>query len=258
MANEARALSEPWYKAVVVQGWVQEALSAAQWLTVVDVVRSGAAEVEQARAKAGFFTRTFRASQQPPLPSETWNLEVVPLLRVLAEDAKAGTMIEVRADLRGARLPDKVVASGRLPGGAKAPGGGKIRHIDETIYRDTWLTLAARLEDGTRVAVELTDRVRDRKVAKRTARGKYKTKKKAKASRRIEVEVGGRAEDFELVVPTPPPRLPVYAKPGASRPTVTARLDHPLPPPGGDRARLVLQALAEAHRHLHPRARGAA
>lgn len=248
MADEIPALSEPWYRAVAVDRWVQASLPAEQWLSVIGLVLRSAAEVEQARSQAGFFARKLRASKQPPLPPDTWTMEVVPLLRVLAEDVKVGTPITLRVDLRGPKLPDKVVARGRLP------GVGRVRHIDETIYRDAWFSLAARLVDGTRVGVDLTDRVRHRKVAKKSASGKYKTKEKDKASRRIQVEVAGRVGEHDLVVPTPPPRLPVYSKPGASRPTVTARLDHPLPPPGGDRARLVLQALSEAHRHVLPRA----
>jgi len=246
VAEQPRALSEPWYRAVAVDRWVQGVLPADQWLAVAALVDDGQAEVEAARTQAGFLARRLRQSSLPLQLPRAWALEVVPLVRVLAEDAKAGTPLELRVDLRGPHLPDKVVAAGRLP------DTGRGVRIDQTVYLDRWLALGARLNDGTRVSLEITDRVRHRKIRKSNGR-KVKWKEKEKVARRIDVEVAGKVDAHDLVVPTPPPRLPVYSKPGASRPTVTARLDHPLPAPGGDGVRLVLKTLAEVHRHVRPR-----
>jgi len=131
-----------------------------------------------------------------------------------------------------------------------------VKKLEQVIHLDPWLSLEARLADGTRVSVDLVDKVRDRTVTKKSASGKTKVKKKEKLVRRIDVEVAGDAGMHDLVVPTPPPRLPVYTKPGASRPTVTARFDHRLPAPDDDAVRLALKVLGEAHRHVQPRRRG--
>lgn len=251
MASGADVASDPWYRAVAQDQRIEAVLPAVQWIEVIVLVDRIGTEANQARQKAGLLTRTFRKAKLPPLPPRAWALEVVPLLRVLAEDAKKGSTIDLRADMRGPKCPDKQVAAGRLK------GEGRVRHIDETVYVDPWLSLAARLDDGTRVSVAITDRLRHRTVHKRSASGKHKTKNKEKAARRVDVQVAGQTGEHDLVVPTPPPRLPVFSKPEATRPTATARLDHPLPPPGGDGARLVLKALAEVHRHLRPRTRGA-
>jgi hypothetical protein len=252
VASGADVLSDPWYRAVALDQRVQSTLPADQWNEVIVLVDRMGAEANQARQKAGLLKRTFRKAKLPPLPPPAWAFEVVPLLRVLAEDAKKNSTIDVRADLRGPKCPDKQGAVYRLQ------GEGRVRHIDQAVYLDPWLSLGARLADGTRVSVDITDRLRHRTVHKRSASGKHKTKVKEKAARRVDVEVAGDAGEHELIVPTPPPRLPVYSKPEATRPTATARLDHPLPPPGGDGARLVLKAVAEVHRHFRPRSRGAA
>lgn len=252
MADQPSALSEPWYRAIAVDRYVQGSLPAEQWTAVIRVVESGARHVGEARQKAGFFKRNFNKSALPAEVPRAWTFEVAPLLRVLAEDAKPGAPIELRADLRGPKVPAKIASSGRLP------GQGRVKKIEQTVYLDKWLTVAARFDDGTRAEIEVTDRVRHRVVHKKSASGKHKTKHKEKWLRRIDIEVGGQSDEHELIVPTPPPRVPVYSKPGASRPTVTTRLDHPLPPPGDDGVHLILKGLAEAHRHLHPRSRGAA
>lgn len=228
---------------------VQGHLPADQWVAVVDLVSAGAAEVERAREAAGFLTRRLRKSSLPALPPPAWTFEVAPLLRVLAEDAKAGAPLGLRADLRGSELPEKIVRAGRLP------DTGRRLRIDETLYLDRWLTLDGRLDDGTRVSIEVTDRLRHRKI-RRSSGGKTKWKTKEKRSRRIDVEVAAKAETHDLLVPSPPPRVAVYSKPGASRPTAMARVEVLLP--RNDGAILVLRALADVHRHLRPRDRDAA
>jgi len=193
VADQPSALSEPWYRAVAVDRLVQGAMPAEHWAAVIGLVQRGDVEVEQSRQQAGFFKRTVKKSSLPPRAPGQWTLEVVPLLRVLGEDAKANASIQVRADLRGTKVAGTVVFSGRLK------GSGRVRHIDQTSYVHRWLSLAARLHDGTRVSIDVTDKVRHRKVHKKSASGKHKSKEKERWTRRIDIEVAGDGKNVRGV-----------------------------------------------------------
>ena len=116
---------------------------------------------------------------------------VLPLLVVLREEMAAGQPVTLRLDLRGATRPEKKVD-------VHKSGGGLPRHED-TFYIDPWLTVEARLGDGTRLVWEVVDDVRQRRVTRRNRRGKVKTKTKYKTKTEMAARLATRRDEYAPV-----------------------------------------------------------
>ena len=111
------------------------------------------------------------------LPPRTFEV-LVPLLDLLCQDLDARGVLSVTADLRGPRD-----ATGRRGLPVRPP----VRSATEWWTVDPWLTLNARLGDGSVLRVSVVDRVRHREVVKRSRSGKTKTKRKTKEVQVIRV-----------------------------------------------------------------------
>lgn len=137
-----------------------------------------------------------RRKWQLPYRTQT---TVVPLIRILAEDARPDSFIEVTADLRGPNVPGKAGPSAELP--VQRP----IRRCLQWFTVDPWLTVRAVLRDGSVLELTVNDRTRYRRITKRTPRGKIKTKTKTKLVRRIRAtRTLGKKQALQQP-PTPPP-----------------------------------------------------
>ncbi|MEV4257560.1 hypothetical protein AB0J52_30755 [Spirillospora sp. NPDC049652] len=110
------------------------------------------------------------------LPDRT-AMALVPMLRVLQEDMEPGAPLGVTTDLRGAVVPDK---------------GGEIRPLrvrppavsgSEKFYTDPWFLARAELRDGSVLELAVVERVRQRRILKRSRSGKTKVKVKDKPVR---------------------------------------------------------------------------
>lgn len=120
---------------------------------------------------------------------------IVPLLTILGEDLPPGAPLSLRLDLRGSQRPDTQVGQETLI--QESP------KISETLYQDPWFTAAGELSDGSRLDLTITDHLRARKVTKRTARGKYKTKQKSRLQSRITVRLALRNDIYQLAAAQP-------------------------------------------------------
>jgi hypothetical protein len=109
---------------------------------------------------------------------------VMPLLTLMREEVPAESEVRLELDLRGYERPDK-----QLP--YKGPSRGNV-----LFYRDDWAAGAFPLADGSRVEWKATDFVRTSKLTKRSASGKYKTKRKVKLVRTYSVGLRALAANY--------------------------------------------------------------
>jgi hypothetical protein len=114
------------------------------------------------------------------LPPRTMDV-LVPLIGVLCQDLAPGGVLGVTADLRGPQLPEKAGPVRQLP--VRPP----VRSATEWMVVDQWLRLRANLRDGSVLEIAVVDRIRNRRVTKRSRSGKIKTKPKAKGVQLIRV-----------------------------------------------------------------------
>lgn len=136
---------------------------------------------------------------------------IYPLLCVLREDVAPNTPLELEADLRGGMVKDKRTDEQNL-------SRGRLRYpkILETHYLDPWLSGAAALADGSTLRWKVADRIRVRRITKRTARGKVKTKYKHKSKRLLEVSLGLRHKSYQIKT-EPATDQQVQVRPGERR-----------------------------------------
>jgi hypothetical protein len=106
---------------------------------------------------------------------------LVPLIHVLSEDTAPNGAIGIAADLRGPDVPGKTGPSRDLP--VRHP----VRKLTEWFVMDPWLRIRAELKDGSVLEVDVTDRIRHRKIRKVSRSNKTKIKTKKKAVQRIDV-----------------------------------------------------------------------
>jgi len=175
---------------------------------------------------------------------------VVPIVRVLSEDASATSGIGVRLDLRGHEAPGKVGPSRDLP------THGNITKLSEATAWDPWFVLEGFLKDGSHLELSIVDVVRTRKIRKRSASGKTKWKQKAKPAQRVSAKLTldkGRG----IAPPAPSPAtswLKVAAKPKGPRFVITAQGKYQIPPnpQAGWQVNTVLLVVAEVFRWAAP------
>lgn len=148
------------------------------WQRVLYTAQDRDGWISLARSLASHDTVVKRAKWA--LPPRTIDV-VVPLIGVLCEDLAPGKTLGVTADLRGYRLPEKTGPSRELP--VRPP----VRSATEWLCVDPWLRLRASLRDGSVLEISVTDRIRHRRVTKRSRSGKLKTKTKLKEVQLIRV-----------------------------------------------------------------------
>ncbi|MEU0564925.1 hypothetical protein ABZ297_05960 [Nonomuraea sp. NPDC005983] len=142
------------------------------------------------------------------LPARTESV-LVPLIRVLCEDAGRGT-VAIDADLRGHDVPGKASPPRELP--VLRP----VRSVREWWVRDPWLRARSELRDGGLLELSVTDHVRHRRVVKVNPRGKRKVKTKTKSVQRVQT-TRSLAKNQAASQPggPPPPWIQVKVRPGA-------------------------------------------
>jgi hypothetical protein len=106
-----------------------------------------------------------------------------------------GAPLRLSADLRGGMIKEKCTDE-------RKPSKGTFSYpkIQETHYLDPWLSGSAALADGSTLRWKVVDRIRVRRITKRTARGKIKTKYKHKSRRMLEVSLGLRHKAYQVKV----------------------------------------------------------
>ena len=125
---------------------------------------------------------------------------VVPMLRVVASDMTPYGVLSVAVDMRGPKVPEKNGQQYEIP--VQRP----LLWARQWFAFDPWLRMRAELRDGSVLDLTVTDRVRFRKVKKRTPRGKIKYKTKQKTVQIVQVN-RRFAKDAAIRQPSaPPPR----------------------------------------------------
>lgn len=146
---------------------------------------------------------------------------LVPMLAVLQQDVPSAEPLHLGLDLTGLNESKQTEPPPNTPDPSAPSGYPKIR---ETYYADPWLTGATQFVDGARVKWEITDRVRERHITKRSASGKIKTKYKHKIKRRIDVRLEAPTAHYALDTnEAAGADVAVRVKPGTKRHAVSAR-----------------------------------
>ncbi|MEO8379221.1 MAG: hypothetical protein ABI779_06120 [Acidobacteriota bacterium] len=116
----------------------------------------------------------------------------VPVLTLFREDFDPRVPVHLRLDLSSPTTKTKKTDV------SKPYQHGRYHKVIDTMYRDPWMSAAAVLVDGTKLSWTVTDRIRERTMTKKNARGKYKTKTKYKKVSDLEVQVGLRTKSFTV------------------------------------------------------------
>lgn len=109
---------------------------------------------------------------------------VVPWVMILKEDMHPDAPLTLEIDLSGGCQRSKRYRS--TGGGAGSFMFGGIR---TTWYVDPWLRGRARLLNKARMSFAVTDRIRERRISKRSSSGKIKTKYKYKTKQEMQVQI---------------------------------------------------------------------
>jgi hypothetical protein len=123
---------------------------------------------------------------------------VVPLVSILREEMRASEPLFLHLDFRGGTEQYKQT-SGEHFKTAKRPASYVKADITERFFSDIWIEGRARLADDSRLELAIVDHICERKVGKRNARGKYKTKTKYKIKSVIEARLQLPQEDYALM-----------------------------------------------------------
>ncbi|MEV5575583.1 hypothetical protein AB0L06_36565 [Spirillospora sp. NPDC052269] len=161
--RQRRALKRlhPLHRQLVEEQRFSTALPSAEWTALVTSL--AAHEREFSRRKLRLFDRAATV--------------VVPVLRVLQEDMEPGAPLQVTTDLRGAVTSDKRGESRNLEVRPPAKSGR------ENFYTDPWLVVRAELRDGSVLELAVVERVRERRILKKSRSGKTKIKVKTRSAR---------------------------------------------------------------------------
>jgi hypothetical protein len=121
---------------------------------------------------------------------------VLPVLSVLREDIDPAHPVHVDLDLTSPTAPNKKQSEG-------APfKHGAYHKIIDTMYADDWMTVDARLVDGTKLSWHVSDSIRERKKTKKNPRGKIKTKTKYAKKTDLEVSISLLKKTYALHAPS--------------------------------------------------------
>jgi hypothetical protein len=147
--------------------------SVALWGSVLLVVAGIAAFILHSR-----FTRLNLENRRYEL--------VTRLVKMLQADTAPQEPMTLELDFRPSTDSDKFTGKGKTPTG-----------WDVKSYVDRWLSLQARLLDGTHLRVEMTERIDQRSRTKRTRSGKYKMKSKTLADALVRVRLQVKPEKYQ-------------------------------------------------------------
>ncbi len=176
------------------------------------------------------------------LPPRTLDV-LVPLILELCSDLGPEGTLTVATDLRGRDVPGKTGPKRDLP--VRAP----VRSATETLTVDPWLRVRAELRDGSILELLVVDRERERRIAKRNPRGKYKAKRKSKATQVIKVRrrlaKGGESRVPEV---PPPAWIGVFVREGERRSVLATAKLHQIPRSGQEQVDRILTVATEPFR----------
>ena len=108
---------------------------------------------------------------------------VLPLFTVLREEMDPKDKLTLEADFRGAECNDKLDDE-------RSYSPNSWSKVKESTYVDPWLVGKARLADGSTLEWQIEDRLRKRRIRKRSSSGKTKFKTKYKVKRRLSLRLG--------------------------------------------------------------------
>jgi hypothetical protein len=111
---------------------------------------------------------------------------VTRIVKMLQADTSPQEPMTVELDLSPA------TQAGKLTGRGKTRTGWDVMS-----YVDRWLSLQARLMDGTHLRVEMTERTDKRSKTKRSRSGKYKTKSKTLSDALVRVRLQVKPEKYQ-------------------------------------------------------------
>ena len=117
---------------------------------------------------------------------------VFPLIKILREDAKPGTPLQMTLDLRGGLQKNKLKNEDK-----QTQGLFSYPKIRDRFYTDPWFQGSARLADGSSLKWCVVDQIRARRITKKTSRGKIKVKYKHKIRRNLDVALGLHRQDYK-------------------------------------------------------------
>ncbi|MFB9839993.1 hypothetical protein [Actinoallomurus acaciae] len=187
-----------------------------------------------------------RKWRMPPRATEV----LVPLIQALSEDTGPGGTIGVTADFRGPKAGDKTGPKNDLP------VSGRVRKLTQWFVVDPWLRVRAELTDGSVVEIQVTDRIRHRRISKVTPRGKHKIKTKKKAVQRIEARrTLAKGATARRPATAPPGWVGLRIKNGR-RTTLVATGKLPQVPGQDDQFRAILTVVTELFRWTPPQTSG--
>lgn len=121
---------------------------------------------------------------------------VIPMLAVLREEMEAQEPLYIRLDLRDGTTFGTNYSNQLSAGGQRLQRAGS--KITEAFYAHYWLLTKGTLQDGTRIEIQLLDRIRKRSEGKRRTSGKYKTKTKYKIKTRIDTALQFKKSRYAL------------------------------------------------------------
>ena len=119
----------------------------------------------------------------------------LPVLSVLREDVDPAHPVHIELDLTAPTAAQKKKSQGD-----PYKHGAYYKIVDST-YADDWMSVDARLVDGTKLSWHVVDTIRERQKTKRNPRGKIKTKTKYSKKSDLEVSIGLLKKTYELSAP---------------------------------------------------------
>ena len=126
------------------------------------------------------------------IPGEVLTNTVIPILTVLREDMKSNQKLQMRLDLRGFAIPEK------LSNQSEPYASGVYHKIVDSFYRDHWFDGKTILADGTHLIWSIHDLAKRQNKSKRNYRGKHKSKTKDKHRSFISMQIGMKSKRYTL------------------------------------------------------------
>jgi hypothetical protein len=179
------------------------------------------------------------------LPPRTLDV-LVPLVQILTEDMPPGAPLAVAADLRGRKPAEKKGPRQKIP--VRPP----VRSATEWWITDPWLWVHAPLRDGSELRLTVVDRIRHRRMTKRSRSGKYKIKTKTKETQLVRVSrTLPRGFAGQRPGTAPPPWITVRIR-DRKRRSLTASAKLPTVPRSSEQVQHILTVVTETFRWTPP------
>lgn len=117
---------------------------------------------------------------------------IIPILTILREDMKPDQKLQMRLDLRGFALQEKLSNKSQ-------PYANSVYHIIvDSFYRDQWFDGKTILADGTHLIWSIHDLAKRQNKTKSNIRGKTKSKTKDKHRSFISMQIGMKSKRYTL------------------------------------------------------------